>query len=107
MASALNITILDQSPTFIYSPDREGSSDSTWQSAWSGSSDSTYDSTHVQNNIPSGRSLVQCFPRIYLMPTGTSSHFTTVAGATVDIDFMGVAVGYNFLEPHTAFDRNK
>ncbi|KAJ7781017.1 hypothetical protein B0H16DRAFT_604742 [Mycena metata] len=76
MSSALNITILDQSPTFIYSPDREGSSDSTWQSAWSGSSDSTYDSTHVQNNIPSG----------------TSSHFTTVAGATVDIDFMGVAV---------------
>ncbi|KAJ7044564.1 hypothetical protein C8F04DRAFT_1249842 [Mycena alexandri] len=76
MSSALNITILDQSPTFIYSPDREGSSASAWQSAWTDSQDSTYDATHTQNNIPQG----------------TSSHFTTLAGATVDIDFMGVAV---------------
>ncbi|KAJ7178923.1 hypothetical protein C8R46DRAFT_618846 [Mycena filopes] len=76
MSSELNITILDQSPTFIYSPDREGSSSSEWVSAWTGSADSTYDATHTQPNIAQG----------------TSSHFTTLAGATVEIDFFGVAV---------------
>ncbi|KAJ7180326.1 hypothetical protein C8R43DRAFT_941973 [Mycena crocata] len=74
--SLLNITVLDQSPTFIYSPNREGVASSSWQSAWSGSADSTYDSTHAKNNIAQG----------------TSSHFTSLSGATVQIDFVGVAV---------------
>ncbi|KAJ6628884.1 hypothetical protein B0H10DRAFT_102655 [Mycena sp. CBHHK59/15] len=74
--SSLNITVLDQSPAFIYTPDREGSSSSAWQSSWTGSPDSSYDSKHVQPNIAQG----------------SSSHFTSLAGATVQIQFMGTAV---------------
>ncbi|KAJ7930004.1 hypothetical protein B0H13DRAFT_1962802 [Mycena leptocephala] len=72
----VNITVLDQSPTFLYSPDREGVSSNSWQSAWTGSADSSYDLTHTQPNIAQG----------------TSSHVTSRAGATVEIEFMGVAV---------------
>ncbi|KAF7352597.1 hypothetical protein MVEN_01225200 [Mycena venus] len=74
--STLNITVTDQSPSWIYTPNREGVSSSSWQSSWTGSPDSSYDSTHATTNIAQG----------------TSSHFTAVAGATVQIDFVGSAV---------------
>ncbi|KAJ7228448.1 hypothetical protein GGX14DRAFT_413230 [Mycena pura] len=73
--SSLNITITDQSPAFAYFPDRESAS-SGWHSTWTGSPDSSYDSTHTQSNIAQG----------------TSSHVTTLAGATVQFDFVGSAV---------------
>ncbi|KAJ7490356.1 hypothetical protein B0H11DRAFT_1021411 [Mycena galericulata] len=76
MSSALNISVTDQSPAWIYTPDREGISTSSWQSAWSGTPDSSYDPTHTQNNIPQG----------------ISSHLTTLAGASVQINFIGTAI---------------
>ncbi|KAK7061872.1 hypothetical protein R3P38DRAFT_3251242 [Favolaschia claudopus] len=69
---ALNLTVSDQSPTWVYAPDREGS----WQSVWSGSPDSSYDATHKTTNLPQG----------------TSSHVTSTSGASVQIDFVGMAV---------------
>ncbi|KAJ7904752.1 hypothetical protein B0H14DRAFT_2664230 [Mycena olivaceomarginata] len=74
--STVNLTVTDQSPAFLYSPDREGVSASSWQSIWTGSADSSYDITHTQNNIAQG----------------TSSHVTSLAGASVQIDFVGSAV---------------
>ncbi|KAJ7229701.1 hypothetical protein C8J57DRAFT_1370596 [Mycena rebaudengoi] len=74
--STLNITVTDQSPSWIYNPSREGVSSSSWQSSWTGSPDSNYDSTHKTTNVAAG----------------TSSHFTTLAGAQVQIDFVGSAV---------------
>lgn len=52
--STVNLTVTDQSPAFLYSPDREGVSVSSWQSIWTGSADSSYDITHTQNNIAQG-----------------------------------------------------
>ncbi|KAJ7752740.1 hypothetical protein DFH07DRAFT_824819 [Mycena maculata] len=74
--SALNITVFDQSPAFLYSPDREGDSSSSWESAWTGSPDSSYDTTHTAPNYG----------------LGTSFHFTTLAGSSVELDFVGTAV---------------
>ncbi|KAF7328540.1 hypothetical protein MVEN_02541600 [Mycena venus] len=74
--STLNITVTDQSPSWIYNPSREGVASSSWQSSWTGSPDSNYDSTHQTTNVAAG----------------TSSHFTTLAGAQVQIDFVGSAV---------------
>ncbi|KAJ7682571.1 hypothetical protein DFH06DRAFT_298460 [Mycena polygramma] len=74
--SSVNITVLDQSPTWVYSPDREGASSSSWQSSWTGSADSSYDSTHTQSNIASG----------------SSAHFTSLAGASAQIAFTGSAI---------------
>ncbi|KAJ6539566.1 hypothetical protein B0H19DRAFT_1269872 [Mycena capillaripes] len=74
--SSVNITVLDQSPTWLFEPDREGLAASSWQSSWTGSPDSSYDSTHTQTNIA----------------TGTSSHVTSLAGATAQIDFTGSAI---------------
>ncbi|KAJ6581396.1 hypothetical protein B0H19DRAFT_1369751 [Mycena capillaripes] len=65
----LNITVLDQSPTFIYSS-------LSWESTWTGSPDSSYDSTHTQANIAKG----------------ISFHATSLVGATVQIESVGVAV---------------
>ncbi|KAF7332241.1 hypothetical protein MKEN_00105100 [Mycena kentingensis (nom. inval.)] len=59
MSSALNFTVTDQSPCFLYSPERE---------AW--------DSTHSTNNLASG----------------TSSHTTTLSGASASLDFVGSAI---------------
>lgn len=76
-AAPYSITVLDQSPTFTYSPSRDGSSiDSTWKVYYTGSDDSTYDPTHQKTNLASG----------------TSSHSTTLVGASVSIDFVGTAV---------------
>jgi hypothetical protein len=58
----VNITVLDQSPTFLYSPDREGVSSNSWQSAWTGSADSSYDLTHTQPNIAQG---IRRFPTYF------------------------------------------
>ncbi|KAJ6568718.1 hypothetical protein B0H19DRAFT_1065528 [Mycena capillaripes] len=74
--STLNITVTDQSPSWIYNPSREGVSSSSWQSSWTGAPDSNYDSTHKTTNVAAG----------------ASSHFTTLAGAQVQIDFVGSAV---------------
>ncbi|KAJ7129440.1 hypothetical protein C8R44DRAFT_78106 [Mycena epipterygia] len=74
MSSSLNVTVLDQSPTFIYVPDREGSSSTSWQSSWTPALD--YDPTHTKPNIASG----------------SSSHVTSLAGATVQLDFLGVGI---------------
>ncbi|KAJ7648495.1 hypothetical protein B0H17DRAFT_429947 [Mycena rosella] len=76
MSTSLNITVPDQSPTWLYSPDREGVSSSSWQSVWSGSPDSSYDATHNASNIAQG----------------TSSHITTFPSASAQIDFVGSAV---------------
>ncbi|KAJ6598837.1 hypothetical protein DFH09DRAFT_1129364 [Mycena vulgaris] len=76
MSTSLNITVLDQSPMWNYFPSREGDSSSSWQSTWSGSPDSSYDATHVAVNIAQG----------------TSAHTTSLRGASVQIDFVGLAV---------------
>ncbi|KAG7096724.1 hypothetical protein E1B28_004137 [Marasmius oreades] len=77
MANLYNFSIPDSSPTFSYSPNREGEDvKSGWKSFYSNSPDSTYDSTHQSPNNPSG----------------TSSHSTSMQGASFEISFMGTAV---------------
>ncbi|KAJ7094560.1 hypothetical protein B0H15DRAFT_127697 [Mycena belliarum] len=76
MSTSLNITVLDQSPTWIYTPDREGLSSSSWESAWTGSADSSYDATHTQANIAQG----------------VSVHTSSLPGASAQISFVGSAV---------------
>ncbi|KAG7449415.1 uncharacterized protein BT62DRAFT_917966 [Guyanagaster necrorhizus] len=71
-----NLTVLDQSPTFIYSPYREGDLNSSWKVFYSNSPDSSYDSTHNSDNLASG----------------TSLHSTTLQGASLQISFVGTAI---------------
>ncbi|KAK0206760.1 hypothetical protein DFS33DRAFT_1381855 [Desarmillaria ectypa] len=71
-----NLTVLDQSPTFIYSPYREGDLNSSWKVFYSNSPDSSYDSTHNSTNLASG----------------TSLHSTTLQGASLQISFLGTAI---------------
>lgn len=71
-----NITVLDQSPTFLYSPYRDGNLTDSWKVFYSNSPDASYDPTHNNSNLASG----------------TSTHSTTMVGASVEIDFMGTAV---------------
>lgn len=71
-----NLTVPDQSPTFIYSPYREGDLNSSWKVFYSNSPDSSYDSSHNSSNLASGISL----------------HSTTLQGASLQISFMGTAI---------------
>ncbi|PBL02768.1 hypothetical protein ARMGADRAFT_1159262 [Armillaria gallica] len=74
-----NLTVPDQSPTFIYSPYREGDLNSSWKVYYSNSPDSSYDSSHNSSNLASGQSL----------------HSTTLQGASLEISFMGTAIYLN------------
>ncbi|KAF8915800.1 hypothetical protein CPB85DRAFT_1291849 [Mucidula mucida] len=74
--NAYNITVLDQSPTVVYSPYRDGPLDSSWRIIYSNSPESTYDATHNNENLSSG----------------TSLHSTTLSGASLKIDFKGTAI---------------
>ncbi|KAJ7590623.1 hypothetical protein C8J56DRAFT_538310 [Mycena floridula] len=72
-----NLTILDQSPTLVYEPYRDGNdTTSGWKVFYSDISPSTYDWTHTKENAASGSSL----------------HSTTMVGASVQLQFMGTAV---------------
>ncbi|CAK5262826.1 unnamed protein product [Mycena citricolor] len=75
-ATPLTIMVTDQSPEWTFFPSSEGSSNTTWQSAWTGTPDSAYDPRHKANNIPSG----------------SSSHVTTFSGASAQIEFVGTRV---------------
>jgi len=71
-----NITIPDQSTTIIYSPYRDGVDGAHgWQALYSASNESAYDVNSTENKA-----------------AGLSSHSTTFAGASFQIDFMGSAI---------------
>ncbi|KAF7301872.1 hypothetical protein MIND_00753100 [Mycena indigotica] len=72
--TSVNITVSDQSPTWEYSPEREGASSSGWSSDFS--PEPPYDPTHASSNLASG----------------VSSHTTTLSGATARLSFVGTAV---------------
>ncbi|KAK1223483.1 hypothetical protein PQX77_013641 [Marasmius sp. AFHP31] len=76
MVNFYNISIPDSSPTFTYSPFREGDVASGWKSFYTGSPEEVYDNTF--NNTNQG--------------SGTSSHNTSKQGATFELSFMGTAV---------------
>ncbi|KAL0573124.1 hypothetical protein V5O48_008846 [Marasmius crinis-equi] len=77
MANPYNLSIPDNSPTFIYRPFREGEDiKAGWKSFYSNSPDSAYDSTHQNENKASG----------------TSSHSTSMQGASFEITFKGTAI---------------
>ncbi|KAJ8088464.1 hypothetical protein PM082_022537 [Marasmius tenuissimus] len=76
MVNFYNISIPDSSPTFTYSPFREGDVASGWKSFYTGSPEEMYDNTF--NNTNRG--------------SGTSSHNTSKQGATFELSFMGTAV---------------
>ncbi|KAJ7068497.1 hypothetical protein C8F01DRAFT_1118339 [Mycena amicta] len=71
---SFNLTVTDQSPVVLYSPEREGASTSGWTSNFS--PEPSYDPTHTANNLASG----------------VSSHTTTLSGASAQIDFVGTAI---------------
>ncbi|KAK1229650.1 hypothetical protein PQX77_007289 [Marasmius sp. AFHP31] len=76
MVNFYNLSILDSSPTIIYSPYREVEDvASGWKSAYTGSPDSVYDNTFQGANRASG----------------SSYHATTMQGASFELMFIGTA----------------
>ncbi|KAJ8086869.1 hypothetical protein PM082_005694 [Marasmius tenuissimus] len=77
MVNSHDLLIPDSSPTFLYRPSREGEDlNAGWKSFYSNSPDSAYDSTHQNEN----------------KAVGTSSHSTTMQGASFELSFKGTAV---------------
>jgi len=75
-SNAYNITIPDQSTSITYSPYRDGvDSAHGWKAMYSSSDESTYNPNSTENKA-----------------FGVSSHFTTLVGASFQIDFMGSAI---------------
>jgi hypothetical protein len=70
--SPYNITISSQCATIIYKPYRDGPTSGGWNVTYSGDPDSSY--------------------QLQLIATGTSSHRTSFAGASLEISWIGTAI---------------
>lgn len=72
-----DVTLPDVSPMLMYAPKRDSDTPATgWKLSYDGSPDSSYDTTHVNQN--EGR--------------GNSSHWSSMDGAQVSLDFYGTGV---------------
>lgn len=72
-----DITLPDVSPMLTYQPQRDAENPAAgWKLSYDGSPDSSYDSTHKTDNDGNG----------------TSTHWSTMNGATVTLDFYGTGV---------------
>nr|GAT58194.1 predicted protein [Mycena chlorophos] len=71
---SVNVTVTDQSSTWVYTPQREAAFAAGWESDFS--PEPSYDPTHTQTNLASG----------------VSSHTTSLSGATAQLQFVGSAI---------------